>query len=314
MEKAGALVLRIATRRSRLALWQAEHIRERLLARHPGLGVELLPMSTRGDELLDVRLDRAGGKGLFVQELETALLDGRAELAVHSMKDMPVELAPEFTLAAITAREDPRDAFVANKWQTLAQLPAGANIGTSSLRRAAQISERFPALRIVPMRGNVETRIAKLDRGEHDALVLAAAGLKRLGLASRIGSLLEVEVSLPAAGQGALGIECRADRADVRALLEPLAQREAEQCVRAERAVNRALGGNCSVPLGAYAMRTGDRLRLRALVASSDGRQVLRAQCEGPASEPEALGRRAAAELLAQGAAELLASLGQSPG
>lgn len=306
--------LRIATRKSRLALWQAEHIRGRLEALHPGLRVELLPMSTRGDELLDIRLDKDGGKGLFVKELENALAEGRAELAVHSMKDMPVDLPRGFILAAITEREDARDAFVSIRYASLAELPAGSSVGTSSLRRAAQILERYPGLRIVPLRGNVETRLAKLDRGEHDAVVLAAAGLRRLGLKGRIRSLLEVELSLPAAGQGALGIECRADRPEIRILLEPLAHPATQACVQAERAANRALGGNCGVPLGAYAVKEGDRLRLRVLVASPDGRQVLRADCEGDALDPESLGMRAASELQARGAAAILAALGSDHG
>jgi hydroxymethylbilane synthase len=299
----------IATRRSRLALWQAEHVKQRLEALYPRLAVELLPLSTRGDELLEVRLDKAGGKGLFVKELETALADGRADLAVHSMKDVPVEMPPGFVLAAVTAREDPRDALVSPRYGTISELPAGAIVGTSSLRRAAQIAERFPALQIRTLRGNLDTRLAKLDRGEYDAIVLAAAGLKRLGLGARIRSLLEVADSLPAAGQGALGIECRADRAQVAALLEPLADARTSTCVRAERAVNRALGGNCSVPLGAFAELEGGRLRVRALVASPDGRRIARAECEGDAGDPERVGDEAAALLRERGAAEILAEL-----
>ena len=299
----------IATRRSRLALWQAEHVKQRLAALYPRLSVELLPMSTRGDELLEVRLDKAGGKGLFVKELETALEDGRADLAVHSMKDVPVEMPPGFMLAAITAREDPRDALVSIHYTAISELPSGAVVGTSSLRRAAQIAERFPALRIHTLRGNLDTRLAKLDRGDYDAIVLAAAGLKRLGLGARIRSLLEVADSLPAAGQGALGIECRADRAEVSALLGPLIDPGTSICVRAERAVNRALGGNCSVPLGAYAELDGARLRVRALVASPDGRRIARAEREGDAADPERVGDEAAALLRERGAAEILAEL-----
>jgi len=299
----------IATRRSRLALWQAEHVKQRLEALYPRLSVELLPLSTRGDELLEVRLDKAGGKGLFVKELETALADGRADLAVHSMKDVPVEMPPGFTLAAITAREDPRDALVSPRYGAISELPAGAIVGTSSLRRAAQIAERFPALQIRTLRGNLDTRLAKLDRGEYDAIVLAAAGLKRLGLGARIRSLLEVADSLPAAGQGALGIECRADRPQIAALLEPLVDAKTSACVRAERAVNRALGGNCSVPLGAFAELEGARLRVRALVASADGRRIARADCEGDAADPERVGDEAAALLRERGAAEILAEL-----
>ena len=299
----------IATRRSRLALWQAEHVKQRLETLYPRLSVELLPMSTRGDELLEVRLDKAGGKGLFVKELETALEDGRADLAVHSMKDVPVEMPSGFMLAAITAREDPRDALVSPLYGAISELPAGAVVGTSSLRRAAQIAERFPALRIHTLRGNLDTRLAKLDRGDYDAIVLAAAGLKRLGLGARIRCLLEVADSLPAAGQGALGIECRADRAEVAALLEPLIDPATSVCVRAERAVNRALGGNCSVPLGAYAELDGKRLRVRALVAAPDGRRIARAEREGDAGDPERVGDEAAALLRERGAAEILAEL-----
>ncbi|HEU5177274.1 MAG TPA: hydroxymethylbilane synthase, partial [Burkholderiales bacterium] len=230
----------IATRRSRLALWQAEHIAARLRNLNQGLQVELLAMSTRGDELLDRRLDQAGGKGLFVKELENAMADGRAHLAVHSMKDVPAELPPGFELAAITAREDPRDAFVSPKYKTFKEMPEGATVGTSSLRRQSQVIERHRALQVLLLRGNVETRLAKLDRGEYDAIVLAVAGLVRLGLAARISSRLELDESLPAPGQGALGIECLASRQDVAALLAPLADANVTRCVRAERAVSRA--------------------------------------------------------------------------
>ncbi|HEU4352767.1 MAG TPA: hydroxymethylbilane synthase [Burkholderiales bacterium] len=296
----------IATRRSRLALWQAGHIKHRLETLHRGLVVETLPLSTRGDELVDRRLDQAGGKGLFVKELEQAMSDGRADLAVHSIKDVPAELPPGFTLAAITAREDPRDVFVSLSYQTLAEMPRGASVGTSSLRRAAQIAERHPRLEIRLLRGNVDTRLAKLDRGEYDAIVLAAAGLERLGLAARATAHLEVDEMLPAPGQGALGIECLVAHDDVAALLAPLADSATTACVRAERAVSRALGGSCSLPLAAYAECSG-KLRLRALVASSDGRRVVRCELEGEAREPEATGERAAAALRAQGADEILA-------
>jgi hydroxymethylbilane synthase len=302
-------ILTIATRRSRLALWQAEHVKARLEALHPGLKVALLPLSTRGDELLDASLAKVGGKGLFVKELETALAEGRADLAVHSMKDVPAELPPGFALAAILAREDPRDAFVSSRFADLAELPAGAVVGTSSLRRQAQIAARHPALEIRPLRGNVDTRLAKLDRGEYAAIVLAAAGLKRLGLEARIRSYLSVEESLPAAGQAALGIECLSGRADVQALLRPLEDAATGACVRAERAVNRALGGSCTIPLGAYAESGAGALRLRALVASVDGKRVARAEGEGDASQPEALGLRIAALLNERGAAEILAEL-----
>lgn len=299
----------IATRRSRLALWQAEHIKSRLEGLHTGLTVELLPLSTKGDELLDRRLDQAGGKGLFVKELENAMAEGRADLAVHSMKDVPADLPEGFVLAAITEREDPRDGFVSQRYASLEELPAQAVLGTSSLRRASQIAERHPALRIQMLRGNVETRLAKLDRGEYDAIVLAVAGLVRLGLAARIRSRLAIEHSIPAAGQGALGIECRAGRDDIAALVAPLADRATSACVRAERAVSRLLGGSCTIPLGAFAEAQGERLRMRALVASLDGRRIARAECEGALAEPEALGARAAQALRAQGADEILAAL-----
>jgi hydroxymethylbilane synthase len=295
----------IATRRSRLALWQAEHVKRRLEALHGSLRVELLPLTTRGDELVDRRLDQAGGKGLFVKELEAAMADGRADLAVHSMKDMPADLPPGFAMAAITAREDPRDALVSTNFSSLRAMPKGCTLGTSSLRRSAQVSERFPELKISLLRGNVDTRIAKLDRGEYDAIVLAAAGLERLGLAARATAHLEIDEMLPAPGQGALGIECVASRGEVAALLVPLADAATTACVRAERAVSRALGGSCSLPLAAYA-QCSEKMRLRALVASSDGRRVVRCDLEGSAADPEALGERAAAVLRAQGAEKIL--------
>jgi len=299
--------LAIATRRSRLALWQAGHVKQRLEALHPGLEVGLLPISTRGDELIDQRLDQAGGKGLFVKELENALADGSADIAVHSMKDVPADVPAGFELAVILAREDARDAFVSNRYASLEDMPAGAVVGTSSLRRSAQILERYPAFEMRLLRGNVETRIAKLDRGDYDAVVLAVAGLTRLGLASRIRTPLALELSLPAPGQGALGIETLAARPELRSLLAPLADRGTALCVRAERAVSRALGGSCTIPLAAYAEAHGARLRLRALVASSDGRRVARAEAEG--DDPEMLGAKVAGELRQRGADEILSDL-----
>jgi hydroxymethylbilane synthase len=296
----------IATRRSRLALWQAEHVKQRLEALHRGLTVELLPLSTRGDELIDRRLDQAGGKGLFVKELETAMSEGRADLAVHSIKDVPADLPGGFALAAVTLREDPRDVFISRKFKLLRDMPEGATVGTSSLRRSAQIAERFPHLEARLLRGNVDTRIAKLDRGEYDAIVLAAAGLTRLGLEARITARLEVDEMLPAPGQGALGIECLAGRAEVAALLAPLADPATTVCVRAERAVSRALGGSCTLPLAAYAEYLGKKLRLRSLVASADGRRVIRCDLEGDAADPQGLGERAAQELRRQGAEGIL--------
>ena len=301
--------LTIATRRSRLALWQAEHVKARLEALHRGLSVALLALSTRGDELLDVRLDQAGGKGLFVKELEQAMADGRADLAVHSMKDVPAALPAGFMLAAILEREDARDALVSSAGAELAALPRGARVGTSSLRRAAQLAARHPHLQLLTLRGNVETRLAKLDRGEYEAILLAAAGLKRLGLEARIRRCLSVEESLPAPGQAALGIECLAARADVAALLEPLAHAASSACVRAERAVSLALGGSCTIPLGAYAELSGARLRLRTLVAAPDGTRMARADCSGAADDPQALGAQAARVLREQGADEILAAI-----
>jgi hydroxymethylbilane synthase len=308
--EAGVKKLVIATRKSRLALWQAEHVRATLQARHGGLQVELLPMSTRGDELLQSRLDEAGGKGLFVKELENAMADGRAHLAVHSMKDVPADLPPGFALAAILAREDPRDAFVSTRYPGFEAMPAGAVVGTSSLRREAQIAARFPHLEVRLLRGNVETRLGKLDRGEYDAAVLAVAGLRRLGLDTRIRAVLAAEEMLPAPGQGALGIECLSSRPEVAALVAGLADSDSTACVRAERTVSRALGGSCTIPLGAFAEVSGGRLRLRALVASRDGRRIARAECEGPAADPGTLGEQAARMLREQGAAEILAALG----
>jgi hydroxymethylbilane synthase len=302
--------LRIATRRSRLALWQAEHVKARLEALQPGMPIELVALSTRGDELLDASLAKAGGKGLFVKELEVAMSEARADLAVHSMKDVPAKLPAGFVLAAVLAREDPRDAFVSPAYANLAALPAGAIVGTSSLRRQSQIAARYPALEIRPLRGNVETRLAKLDRGDYAAIVLAAAGLKRLALAGRIRSTLPVEECLPAAGQAALGIECLGDRAELLELLERLADADASACVRAERQVNLALGGSCTIPLGAYAQISGGKLRLRALVASPDGRQTVHAEAEGEILAPEALGAQVAALLAERGAGEILAALG----
>ncbi len=301
--------LRIATRRSRLALWQAEHVKAQLEALRPGLRIELVPLSTRGDELVDVSLAKVGGKGLFVKELETAIAEGRADIAVHSMKDVPAALPPGFLLAAILPREDPRDAFVSLTHANPAALPKGAVVGTSSLRRQAQIAARHPALEIRSLRGNVETRVAKLDRGEYAAIVLAAAGLKRLGLAARIRSTLSIEECLPAAGQGALGVECRAGRAELLELLQRLEDADTSACVRAERQVNLALGGSCTIPLGAYAQIAGGKMHLRALVASPDGRRSARAEAEAEPRDAQALGLRVAALLRERGAAEILAAL-----
>jgi hydroxymethylbilane synthase len=263
-------------------------------------------MSTRGDELLDRRLDEAGGKGLFVKELENALAARTADLAVHSMKDVPADLPPGFVMAAVTQREDPRDAFVSNTYDNLKQMRSGV-VGTSSLRRAAQISERYPGLQMRLLRGNVDTRLAKLDRGEYQAIILAVAGLVRLGLEARVRSALAVDESLPAPGQGALGVECLADRSEVCDLLRSLDHGPTARCVQAERAVSRALGGSCAIPLGAYAEAAGSHLRLRALVASRDGRRIARAQCEG--ADPAQVAAQTVTELRRQGAAEILSAL-----
>lgn len=301
----------IATRRSRLALWQAEHVKRALQSRHAGLKVELLPLSTRGDELLETRLENAGGKGLFVKELEHAMAQGRADIAVHSMKDVPAALPDGFVLAAVTTREDPRDAFVSSRYASFEDMPPGAVVGTSSLRREAQIAARHPSLRVTLLRGNVETRLGKLDRGEYDAIVLAVAGLVRLGLEQRIVSRMPAEVMLPAPGQGALGIECRAGREDVVELVSCLADPVTAACVGAERAVSRALGGSCTIPLAAHARQEGGTLRLTALVASVDGRRVARAQCDGSPEQAQALGEQAARLLGERGAHDILAGLGR---
>lgn len=302
----------IATRASRLALWQAEHVRDRLRTLYPACAVELLTLTTRGDQILDRTLSKVGGKGLFVRELENALLDGRADLAVHSLKDVPVDLQAPFELCAVLDRADPRDAFVSNRYATLAELPAGAVVGTSSLRRESQIRARYPELVVKPLRGNLDTRLGKLDKGEYDAIVLAAAGLDRLGLGARIRSLLDPADSLPAAGQGALGIEIRDDRDDMRAWLAPLISSATTACVQAERAVSRTLGGSCQVPLAAFAELSGDTLSLRALVASTDGVRIVRTTRTGPAADADALGVAAAQELLDGGAAAILQELLQA--
>lgn len=303
----------IATRESRLALWQAEHVQGLLRRLYPGCSVELLGMTTRGDQILDRPLAKVGGKGLFVKELETALLDGSADIAVHSLKDVPMVLADEFRLVAIGPREVPFDAFVSNKYASLDDMPPGAVVGTSSLRREAQLHARYPYLAVTSLRGNLDTRLRKLDSGEYDAIILAAAGLTRLGLKDRIRSILPPEASLPSAGQGALGIEAAAHRPDVAAWLAPLNDANTAACVRAERAVSRALAGSCEVPLAAFAEIHGSgdnqQIRLRGLVALPDGSQVAAAELIGDATDPEALGLRLVAELRAAGADRILAAL-----
>ncbi len=300
----------IATRESRLALWQAEHTKSLLEQLYPAAQIELLGMTTRGDQILDRPLAKVGGKGLFVKELEAALQDGSADIAVHSMKDVPMVLMPEFALVAIGPREVPLDAFVSSKYASLSDLPPGAVVGTSSQRREAQLRASFPSLVVTSLRGNLDTRLRKLDAGEYDAIILAAAGLTRLGLSSRIRAVLPAELSLPSAGQGALGIEALASRPEVAAWLSPLNDPLTAACVRAERAASRALGGSCEVPLGTYAVPRGDGIWLRGFVATPDGKRIARAEREGAAAEPEALGLLLAEELRIQGADAILASLG----
>jgi hydroxymethylbilane synthase len=305
--------LTIATRQSALALWQAEHIRARLAALHAGATIELLGVTTQGDRVLDRPLAAIGGKGLFIKELEVAMQEGQADLAVHSLKDVPMDVPDGFALAAITAREDPRDAFVSPRYATLDELPEGAVVGTSSLRREAQLRARHPALQVASLRGNVNTRLRKLDAGEYDAIVLAAAGLKRLGFGSRIRALLDPDESLPAPGQGALALECLVARDDVLAALAPLADLGTTLAVTAERAFSRALGGSCQTPLAGYAEWEEGRLWLRGLVASRDGRDVLRGEVEGDIADVEqaaALGGALADDFVARGATRLVAGRG----
>ena len=298
----------IASRQSRLALWQANHVRDRLLALYPACEVEILGMTTRGDEILDRTLSKVGGKGLFVKELEVAMAEGRADLAVHSLKDVPMELPDGFALAAVLEREDPRDAFVSNLYGSLAALPAGAIVGTSSLRRQAIIAARFPHLVVKPLRGNLDTRLGKLDRGDFSAIILAAAGLMRLGLAQRIRWAIPAEESLPAPSQGAMAIEIRTGRADLMTLLAPLDHLATSQAVRAERTLSRTFGGSCQIPLAAFATIDGATMRLRAMVATPDGTRVASAEASGPADAPELLGQQVAALLHTHDAAAILAT------
>lgn len=298
--------LKIATRQSPLALWQANFVKDRLEQLHSHLTVELVPMVTKGDVILDSPLAKIGGKGLFVKELEHALLEKRADIAVHSMKDVPMSFPEGLGLYVICKREDPRDAFVSNTYCTLSDLPQGAIVGTSSLRRQCQLKQLRPDLDIRSLRGNVGTRLSKLDAGEYDAIILASAGLIRLGLAKRISSFIETEQSLPAAGQGAVGIECRTDDAEVQALLAPLADAETTACVLAERAMNTRLQGGCQVPIGGYAVLQGDEIYLRALVGDVDGSLILRAEGKSTVENAEELGRILAEQLLAQGADKIL--------
>ena len=307
----------IASRESRLAMWQATHIQSRLLALYPQCQVEIIGMTTRGDQILDRPLSQIGGKGLFIKELEMAMHEGRADLAVHSLKDMPMEIPDGFALTAIPARENPHDAFVSNRYAGLDALPSGAVVGTSSLRREAILRHCYPHLRIEALRGNLDTRLRKLDEGQYNAIILAAAGLIRLGLKDRIKTLLTPEQSLPAPGQGALGIETLSRRSDVAAWLAPLADAETTHCVRAERAFSRALGGSCQVPLGSHALlengATGSTLWLRAFVATPDGQRWIGGELRGTPDDDEALGQKLAQQLRAQGADAILATLSAAP-
>ena len=299
----------IASRESLLAMWQAEHIKGRLKALYPDCEVEILGMTTRGDQILDRTLSKIGGKGLFIKELEQALQDGRADLAVHSIKDVPMELPEGFALAAIGERASPFDAFVSNQYARLEEMPEGAIVGTSSLRREAQLRAKFPHLTIQPLRGNVQTRLSKLDNGDYDAVILAAAGLQRLGLDGRIREILSPADSLPAAGQGALGIEIAARRTDLADILRPLNHEKTAACVTAERALARALGGSCQVPLAAYCVMEDGLLTLNGLVGHPDGSVIIEASAQAPAAYADALGRAVAKCLADDGAEELIAAV-----
>lgn len=299
----------IASRESALAMWQAKHIQARLQALYPSCDVQILGMTTTGDQILDSPLSRIGGKGLFVKELEMALADGSADLAVHSMKDVPMNLPDGFMMAATGEREDARDAFVSNNFANLQALPHGSIVGTSSLRRQSQLQHRFPYLKIESLRGNVQTRLRKLDEGQYAAIILAAAGLIRLGLSTRIRDFISPTDSIPAVGQGALGIEINANRTDLIDILAPLNHINTQLCVEAERGFSRALAGSCTVPLGAYALRDGNNIHMTGFVASVDGTQMLRENLTGLAVNPDAVGRALAAKLVARGADKILAAL-----
>lgn len=299
----------IASRESALAMWQAKHIQARLQALYPSCDVQILGMTTTGDQILDKPLASIGGKGLFIKELENALLDGSADLAVHSMKDVPMNMPDGFMLAATGERENPHDAFVSNDYNSLADLPIGSIVGTSSLRRQSQIQARFPHLKIESLRGNVQTRLRKLDEGQYAAIILAAAGLIRLELSNRIRSFISAEDSIPAVGQGALGIEIRADRTDLITILAPLNHTDTQQCVEAERGFSRTLAGSCTVPLGAYATKQVNTISITGFVASVDGTQMLRETITGDANQAEAIGQTLANQLISMGADKILAEL-----
>jgi len=301
-----ARVLKIATRKSPLALWQAEHVAAELAKLHPGLGIELVPMSTRGDEILDRSLADIGGKGLFLKELERAMLDGEADLAVHSMKDVPADLPAGLHISAVLTREDPRDALVSGRFDSLHSMPEGACLGTSSLRRQAQVRHLRPGLKIAPARGNVGTRLQRLDEGRFDAIMLAYAGLKRLGLADRARQVLDTDTCLPAVGQGIVGIECRANDIELNELLAPLNDTLSDDCLAAERSLAHALEVSCHAPVAAHAVLDHGQLHLRGLVAMPDGTRVLRGEIRGERKDGLALGRRLAEDLLRQGADKIL--------
>ncbi|MEW8585545.1 MAG: hydroxymethylbilane synthase [Candidatus Thiodiazotropha sp.] len=301
--------LTIATRKSPLAMWQAEHVAAALKKAHPDLRVELLGMTTQGDKILDTPLAKIGGKGLFIKELEQGLMSKEADIAVHSMKDVPVELPRGLHLPVIMRREDPRDAFVSNRYRHIDELPQGGCVGTSSLRRQCQLAEMRPDLVIKSLRGNVNTRLRKLDEGEYDAIILAAAGLKRLGFEARITALIGPEQSLPAIGQGAVGIECRVDDQRVNALIAPLHHADTAHCVHAERAMNQRLNGGCQVPIAGYAMLESGNLWLRGLVGEPDGSRIIRGEVEGTTQEADAMGEGLAERLLEWGADDILKAL-----
>lgn len=303
-------IIRIATRKSALALWQAEYVKEQLEIHYPQVQVELLPMVSRGDKILDVPLAKVGGKGLFVKELEQAMLEGRADIAVHSMKDVPMEFPEGLGLAVVCPREDPRDAFVSNQFESLESLPEGSVVGTSSLRRQCQLLSSRPDLEIRFLRGNVNTRLQKLDDGEYDAIILASAGLLRLGFEDRIRQRIEPEECLPAGGQGAVGIECRNNDAELIALLNALHCEDTSVCVSAERSMNRHLEGGCQVPIGCFAeLQKDNQLWLRGLVGSPDGEMIIEADISGPREDSEALGVALADQLLNAGARDILSEV-----
>jgi hydroxymethylbilane synthase len=303
--------IRIATRKSPLAMWQAEHVADALRRLHDELVVEIVGMTTRGDQMLDAPLAKVGGKGLFVKELEVGMLAGEADIAVHSMKDVPVEFPEGLHLAAILEREDPLDAFVSNRYASLSELPLGSRVGTSSLRRQCQLAARRPDLQIAPLRGNVNTRLRKLDEGEFDAIILAAAGLIRLGFSERIRARIDTDDSLPAIGQGAIGIECRSDDERVHQLIAPLHHPATAERVVAERAMNARLHGGCQVPIAGHAVHRDGQLHLRGLVGMPDGSRVMRAERSGPVADAERIGTEVAEDLLGQGAGDVLAALAE---